>query len=99
MTEKIPIDAYVLDSLLPDLVGHDRRSGAFIVYVYLWRHTAGRRRHECQVSHQGIAVDTGLSKSTVQAAIRLLRRRGLIQGTRDTQTATPRYRVLRPWLR
>jgi len=99
MIERIAFDTYVIDCLLPDLVGHDRRSGALIVYLYLWRHTVGRRRHECQVSHQGIAVDTGLSKSTVQAAIRLLRKRGLIQGTRQTQTSTPRYRVLRPWLR
>ena len=33
------LDPYVIDTLLPDLVGHDRRPGAFLVYLFLWRHT------------------------------------------------------------
>ncbi|HZP67621.1 MAG TPA: helix-turn-helix domain-containing protein [Rudaea sp.] len=99
MIERIGFEAYVIDSLLPDLVGHDHKSAAFLVYLYLWRQTSGRRAQEARVSHQGIAVDTGLSKSTVQAAIRHLRRRGLIDGRQDHPTATPRYRVLKPWRR
>ena len=29
----VPLDAYVLDVLMPDLVGHDRRPSAFLVYL------------------------------------------------------------------
>ena len=32
----IAIDEYVLDVLLPDLVGHDRSAPAFLVYLVLW---------------------------------------------------------------
>ena len=31
----IAIDEYVLDVLLPDLVGHDRSAPAFLVYLVL----------------------------------------------------------------
>ena len=33
--------AYVLDTLMADLVGHDRQPSAFLVYLHLWRRTAG----------------------------------------------------------
>jgi hypothetical protein len=33
----IAIDEYVLDVLLPDLVGHDRSAPAFLVYLVLWQ--------------------------------------------------------------
>ena len=32
----VPVDDYVLDTLMRDLVGHDRRPSAFLVYLYLW---------------------------------------------------------------
>jgi len=31
----LPVDAYVIDVLMPDLIGHDRRPAAFAVYLYL----------------------------------------------------------------
>jgi hypothetical protein len=40
---------------------------------------------------------TGLSKSAVQAAIRILLRRHLIRSSKKTVTSTPEYRVERPW--
>ena len=52
-----------------------------------------------RVSHQGIAGDTGLSKSAVQSALRHLNRRKLVRSVRETQTATPEHFVLRPWAR
>jgi hypothetical protein len=42
---------------------------------------------------------TGLSKSAVQSAIRILTRRKLIRATKPTVTSTPEYRVLKPWRR
>lgn len=43
-TTPVLVDAYIVETLMPDLVGHDRQPSAFLVYLYLWRHThAGRR--------------------------------------------------------
>ena len=95
----IRLDAYVLDTLLRDLVGHDKSPAAFLVYLFLWRLTAGTRTRGARISHKGIADETGLSKSAVQTAIRHLRRRKLIRSTRDSITATPEHFVLRPWIR
>ena len=72
------MDAYVLDVLMPDLIGHDRRPAAFIVYLFLLRQTSFSGKDAVSVSLQTIATKTGLSKSAVQASIRHLRRRGLL---------------------
>ena len=68
------VDDYVVDVLLRDLVGHDRSPAAFLVYLFLWRRTAGRRRKWERSSHREIAEETGLSKSAVQQALRILHR-------------------------
>ena len=66
----LTIDSYVIDVLLPDLVGHDRRPAAFLVYLYLLRHARTKNgRREVRASLQTIASSTGLSKSTVQNAL------------------------------
>jgi hypothetical protein len=31
--DRIAFDAYVIDALMPDLVGHDRRASAFVLYL------------------------------------------------------------------
>ena len=93
---QVRIDAYVFDTLMPDLVLHDRQPSAFLVYLQLWSQAAGRQSR-VQVSHQAMADATGLSKSAVQAAIRTLTRRRLIRGARASTTAVPGYTVLRPW--
>ena len=82
-----------------DLVGHDRTPAAFVVYLFLWKESRRTRRGRVVVSHRVVAEETGLSKSAVQAAVRLLRRRLLLRSHQATQTATPEYEVLRPWLR
>jgi hypothetical protein len=92
------VDAYVMDTLLPDLVLHDRRPSTFLVYLYLWYLAAGRRTAP-RASHRDMATATGLSKSAVQGAIRVLTRRRLIRATRAGITAVPQYTVLRPWRR
>ncbi len=90
------LDAYVMDTLMPDLVLHDRRPSAFLVYLHLWYRSAGRGV-PLRASHQAIVDATGLSKSAVQSAIRTLTRRRLLRAARDAATAVPRYTVLRPW--
>ena len=89
------IDDYIVETLMADLVGHDKMPSAFVVYLYLY--TRGLRG--VRVSHQDIANDTGLSKSAVQAAIRNLARRKLLRTERESITAVPLHYVLRPWRR
>jgi hypothetical protein len=91
------LDSYVVDTLMADLVLHERSPSAFLVYLHLW-HAAGRRR-AVPASHQSIALATGLSKSAVQSAMRVLVRRRLVRARRASITAVPEYTVLRPWRR
>jgi hypothetical protein len=97
-TRQFKVDSYVMETLLPDLVLHDHRPSTFIVYLYLWYRAAGQRAAP-RASHQEMATATGLSKSAVQNAVRILIRRRLLQATRDSITAVPQYTVLRPWRR
>ena len=95
----ISIDDYVVDVLLPDLAGHDRSPAAFLVYLILWTHLFRSERRAIEVSLQSLSAQTGLSKSAVQAAIRLLRNRSLIRVTKASPTAVPQYELVRHWLR
>ena len=90
------LDPYVVDVLLPDLVGHDRRPSAFLVYLVLWRRTTGGRTVSA-LSLRELAEATGLSKRAVQGALATLAHRRLIGVERTAPTAVPGYRVLRPW--
>jgi hypothetical protein len=94
----ISIDEYVFEVLMRDLVGHDRSPSAFLVYLHLWSQTIGRREKSARLSHQMIAYAIGLSKSAVQTGIRRLLRRRLIRIHKDSATAVPEYRIVRPWL-
>jgi DNA-binding transcriptional ArsR family regulator len=93
------MDRYVVTTLMRDLVGHDRAASAFIVYLWLWTQIRGEQRDELGCSLQTIATATGLSKSSVQNAIRHLRRRHLLESRRDGPTSACFYRVLEPWRR
>jgi Helix-turn-helix domain len=95
----VRIDAYVLDSLMRDLVGHDHRPSAFLVYLRLWRQSHGEGVSSVQVSLMDLAAGTGLSKRAVQSGLTLLVRRKLIAVKRAGITAIPVYTVLRPWER
>ena len=99
MPVKVPIDPYVTDVLMRDLVGHDRSPSAFLVYLWLWRMSRGEGRERVGASLQTIATHTGLSKSAVQAAVRHLKRRQLVSATSDGPTAAPVYLVHEPWRR
>ena len=98
-SRSLRLDAYVVDVLLPDLVGHDRHPSAFLVYLHLWRRSAGSRRRAEPASLRSIADATGLSKRSVQAALATLARRRLVALTRVSPTAVPVIAVLRPWER
>ena len=93
------IDDYVIETLMADLVGHDKMPSAFVVYLHLYARTAASRVRSVRASHQDIANETGLSKSAVQAAIRNLVRRKLLRTERESITAVPQHFVLRPWRR
>jgi len=93
--KRIQLDHYVLDTLMPDLVGHDRHASAFVVYLFLWRHS--KPRAATPLSLRTIADGTGLSKRAVQTAVRRLRKRRLVTVGRKHITATPTYSVQRPW--
>jgi transcription initiation factor IIE alpha subunit len=90
------LDAYVLDTLMADLVGHDRRPSAFLVYLAI---VAAAGDGRAALSHAALAERTGLSKRTVQSAVAALRRRSLIESVRRGPTETPQYRPLSPWRR
>ena len=95
----ISIDDYIVDSLMPDLVGHDRQPSAFIVYLALWRLTHGSGDGAIQIALQDIAERTGLAKRSVQDALRWLSKRKLVSISRASITSVPVYTVLRPWKR
>ena len=99
MKSEIPVDAYVLDTLMRDLVGHDREPSAFIVYLCLWRRIMASTDDRVHLSYEAIADATGLSRRTVQRAIATLTRRHLIRARRAFATATPEYTLIRHWRR
>jgi hypothetical protein len=99
MTQPLPLDPYIADVLMRDLVGHDRAPSAFLVYLWLWRNSRGEGRTRVSASLQTLATRTGLSKSAVQAAVRHLVRRRLVAATRRHATEAPTYEVHEPWVR
>ena len=90
------LDDYVVDVLMRDLVGHDRRPASFLVYLWLTSEQA-RRRGAVQVSYQEMAESIGLSRSSAQAAVSWLVRRKLLTASKENATAIPSYTVRSPW--
>jgi len=89
----IPLDRYVIETLMGDLVGHDRRPSAFLVYLLI-EASDGEA-----LSYAMIAERTGLSRRSCQAAVAHLERRRLIQVTRRAENEAAIYQPLRPWRR
>ena len=89
----IEIDPYVIDVLLPDLVGHDRRASAYLVYLVVAASPSGRLA--IGYGHER----AGVSRRSAQAAVAHLRRRGLLAIRRGGATETSEYQALRPWRR
>ena len=95
--EVVPIDDYILDVLMRDLIGHDQQPTAYLIYLYLYGQAARKKWKPIAASVPTLADATGLSKSAIQTALATLRRRELIVTSRDHATATSRHRVLRHW--
>ena len=93
----VPVDDYVLDVLLRDLVGHDQQPAAYLVYLHLYGRAARQHWRPVSASLRDMAEATGLSKSAVQTAMLTLRRRQLITTETEHATAKPRHVVLRHW--
>src|SRR5688572_4831610 len=99
MRTPISLDPYIVDVLLPDLVGHDKRASAFVLYLWLYAMTKGARRKSAFFSYQMLCDRTGLSKRAVQRGVAHLLRRQLVKVHRKTPTAVPEYSVGTPWIR
>jgi hypothetical protein len=89
----LDLDRYVVDVLMPDLVGHDRKPSAFLVYLLV------EALDGAPLGYSGLAERTGLSRRTCQDAIGHLERRGLIAVERRGDNEPARLRPLRPWIR
>jgi hypothetical protein len=95
----IDVDAYVFDTLMRDLIAHDRATSAFVVYLHLWRASLGAGKESVRTSLRDIAEGTGLSKRGIQEALSILSRRQLVGIARQSVTDVPVYTVKRPWER
>ena len=102
----LTLDPYLTETLMRDLVGHDRRPAAFLVYLWLFaeqqnqaQQNQAQHRHTAPVtiSYQDLAESIGISKSSAQSAVGWLVRRKLLAAVKATVTATPTYKVLTPW--
>ncbi|WP_116091704.1 Rrf2 family transcriptional regulator [Sphingomonas crusticola] len=93
MSAHIQIDRYVLATLMRDLVGHDHRPSAFLVYLALLDVAASGRA----LSHAQMAEQTGLSKRAVQDAIGHLAKRELVTIQRGGRAEPAVVRPLSPW--
>ena len=89
-------DDYVIDVLMRDLVGHDRKPTSFLIYLWLAAEQS-RRNSPVHVSYQELAESVGVSKSSAQGAANWLVRRKLLSVGKDTVTSTPTYTVRKPW--
>jgi hypothetical protein len=67
--QTIPIDDYVLDVLMRDLIGHDQKPAAYLVYLYLFGQAARTKWKPVTASLRTLADETGLSKSAIQIAL------------------------------
>src|ERR1700739_1927106 len=92
----VKLDQYALDSLMRDLVGHDRRPVSYLVYLWLAAEQQ-RQRKAVSISYCDLAESVGVSKSSPQSGVAWLIHRNLISSTKATVTATPNYTVQTPW--
>ena len=99
MAKRLALDPYLVDTLMRDLIAHDRAPSAFIVFLWLWRQTRAQGRDKIGASLADIAYATGLSKSSVQSAIRRLSRRRLVTASKSGPTIAPIYQINETWRR
>lgn len=96
---ELKIDRYLDETLMRDLVAHDRSASAFLVYFHLYCETLAIGRTSIAASHSVLADSIGLSKRSVQSAIARLIARRLLRCRKVSATSVPIYTVLTPWIR
>src|SRR3978361_1481721 len=94
----LTLDGYVLDTLMRDLVGHDHRPAAYLVYVWLCGEQQ-RRSLPLRISYPELGESAGLSRSAAQSAVAWLKRRKLLSATNESATDIPTYTLHTPWKR
>src|ERR1700737_1335010 len=99
MTTPPAVDPHLVDVLLPDLLGHDKRPASFVLYLWLYANTKAVAKKSAFLSYQMLCDRTGLSKRAVPRAVAPLERRQLVRIARKSVTAVPEYTVLTPWIR
>lgn len=99
MAKRLGLDPYIVDTLMRDLIAHDRAPSTFVVFLWLWRQTHAQGREKIGASLADIAHATGLSKSSIQSAIRRLSRRRLVTANKSAPTVAPIYQVNETWKR
>ncbi len=99
MAKRLGLDPYIVDTLMRDLIAHDRSQSTFVVFLWLWRQTHAQGRDRVGASLADIAHATGLSKSSIQSAIRRLARRRLVTASKAGPTVAPIYQINEPWKR
>lgn len=95
----VAVDDYVLDVLMRDLAGDDHSPAAFLVYLVLWTELFRSGDKRVGLSLATFAERSGLSKTAVQGALKILKRRGLVKATKTAATAVPQYELHRHWVR
>ena len=98
-TPELALDSHLIEVLMPDLIGHDKRPSSFVLYLWLYAMTKGVGRKSAFFSYQMLTDRTGLSKRAVQRAVIHLKKRQLIRVSRKSATAVPEYAVATPWIR
>ena len=99
MAKRLGLDPYIVDTLMRDLIAHDRAPSTFVVFLWLWRQTHAQGREKIGASLADMAHATGLSKSSIQSAIRRLSRRRLVTANKAGPTSAPIYHVNETWKR
>jgi len=94
-TRPIQLDSYVVDVLLPDLAGHDRRASAFLIYLVIAASPGGK----LAIGYGGLAERAGVSRRSAQAAVAHLAGRGLLAINRRGATEASEYQALSAWRR
>ncbi|MGB6987415.1 MAG: helix-turn-helix domain-containing protein [Candidatus Aquilonibacter sp.] len=99
MQADVSLERYIVETLMPDLVGHDRRPVAFLIYLFLYARCGGSERKTVPISLDTFADECGVSKRAAADAIRHLVKRKLVVRSRDYATALTVYAIARPWKR
>ena len=94
----VRIDTYVMDTLMPDLVLHDRQPSAFLVYLHLWYRSAGRKTPVPGQPSRDRGCDRAVEERGPAGGANA---HPAAAGARDPAVdhSRSRYTVLKPWRR